>query len=188
MPYTKTHKMEVRRKILKSATQAFRISGIKEVSVPQIMKGAGLTHGGFYAHFESKDQLVAEACRNAIEETITLLRNSADKSPENEKIQTVIEHYLSTVHRDKLEESCIIPTLSVEISRSSGEVRQVFTEEITRFFSFISGLLGNNDQKSMALISTMIGSLLLARSVNDPELSAKILTASKSYVKELVSV
>ncbi|MFP3390283.1 TetR/AcrR family transcriptional regulator [Brevibacillus sp. SIMBA_040] len=188
MPYTQTHKMKVREKIVGSAAEAFRKNGIKEVSVPQIMKGVGLTHGGFYAHFANKDQLVAEACRKALEETIDLLRSAAEHKAEDSKIQTVIDYYLSTAHRDMLEKSCILPTLSSEISRSSEDIRETFTEELTRFISFISGMVGNSDQKSMALISTMVGALLLARSVNDPELSQNILDASKRYTKELVSI
>ncbi|MFG0216535.1 TetR/AcrR family transcriptional regulator, partial [Brevibacillus porteri] len=187
-PYTQTHKMKVREKIVGSAADAFRKNGIKEVSVPQIMKGAGLTHGGFYAHFANKDQLVAEACRKAIEETIALLQSATDHKADDSKIQTVIDYYLSTTHRDKLEKSCILPTLSSEISRSSEDIRETFTEEVTRFISFISGMVGNNDQKSMAIISALVGSLLLARSVDDPELSQNILDASKLYAKELVSI
>ncbi|WJQ78953.1 TetR/AcrR family transcriptional regulator [Brevibacillus brevis] len=188
MSYTQTHKMKVREKIVGSAADAFRKKGIKEVSVPQIMKGAGLTHGGFYAHFANKDQLVAETCRKAIGETIALLKSVADHKEDDSKIQTVIDYYLSTTRRDKLEKSCILPTLSSEISRSSDEIRETFTEEFTRFISFISGMVGNNDQKSMAIISAMVGSLLLARSVNNAELSQNILDASKLYSKALVFI
>ncbi|GAB1528687.1 hypothetical protein YSY22_01090 [Brevibacillus formosus] len=70
MSYTQTHKMKAREKIVGSAADAFRKKGIKEVSVPQIMKGAGLTHRGFYAHFANKDQLVAETCRKAINDSL----------------------------------------------------------------------------------------------------------------------
>ncbi|RUQ31155.1 TetR/AcrR family transcriptional regulator [Peribacillus cavernae] len=187
MSYTKSHKTKVRGKILKSASQAFRTNGIKEVSVPQIMKGAGLTHGGFYAHFESKDKLVAEACQYAIEETTAFLQKAADQAPANQQIQTVIDNYLSKHHRNMPEEGCIIPTLSSEISRSSQEVRQVFTEEIDGFFDFVSTLVREDKIKSIAIVSTMVGSLLLARSVDDPGLSDAILDAGKEYAKEIVS-
>lgn len=187
MPYTETHKIKVRRKILKSATQAFRTNGIKEVSVQQIMKGAGLTHGGFYAHFESKDKLVAEACRSAIGETIALLQKSADQAPSDRQIETVIDTYLSKYHRDTPEDGCIFPTLSSEISRSSQDVRQVFTDEMAGFFDFISTLVKDDKQKSIAMVSTMVGSLLLARSVVDPALSDAILDAGKHYAKEIIS-
>lgn len=186
IPYPKEHKIKVRKRIVESAAQAFRTKGIQDVSVPFIMKGAGLTHGGFYAHFDNKDQLVAEACRYAISDTIALLQNAADQEKQNPKINTVIDYYLSTYHRDKKEMGCIIPALSGDISRSSEEVQQVFTHELKRMISFISNLAEIDASKGSALFSTMVGSLVLARSVSDPELSENILTAGKKAAKELV--
>ncbi|WP_211748134.1 TetR/AcrR family transcriptional regulator [Paenibacillus sp. Marseille-Q4541] len=186
MPYPKGHKIKVRNKIVESAAQAFRTKGIQEVSVPFIMKGAGLTHGGFYAHFDNKDQLVTEACRYAISDTIELLQKAADQETPNSKINSVIDYYLSTYHRDKKEIGCIIPALSGEISRSSEEVQQVFTHELERMIAFISHLAKIDTSRGSALFSTMVGSLVLARSVSDPELSDNILSAGKKAAKELV--
>ncbi|MBH5317515.1 TetR/AcrR family transcriptional regulator [Paenibacillus sp. GSMTC-2017] len=186
MPYPIGHKIKVRNKIIESAAQAFRTKGIHDVSVPFIMKGAGLTHGGFYAHFDNKEQLVAEACRHAISDTIALLQEVADQETQNPKINTVIDYYLSPHHRDKTEMGCIIPTLSGEISRSSEDARQVFAHELERMISFISNLAEIDVSKGSALFSTMVGSLVLARSVNDPELSGNLLYAGKQYAKELL--
>ncbi|WP_102716276.1 TetR/AcrR family transcriptional regulator [Paenibacillus castaneae] len=187
MPYPKGHKTKVRNKIVESAAQAFRTKGILDVSVPFIMKGAGLTHGGFYAHFDNKEQLVAEACRYAISDTITILQNAADQEKQNPKINSVIDYYLSPYHRDKTEMGCILPALSGEISRASEEVRQVFTNELERMIAFLSNLAEIDSSKGSALLSTMVGSLVLARSVNDPELSGSLLSAGKQYAKELVN-
>jgi len=186
IPYPKGHKIKVRNKIVESAAQAFRTNGIHDVSVPFIMKGAGLTHGGFYSHFDNKEQLVAEACRYAISDTITLLQKVADEEKHNPRIHTVIDYYLSPYHRDNTEMGCILPALSGEISRSSEEVRQVFTQELERMIAFISNLAEIDTVKGSALFSTMVGSLVLARSVNDPELSARLLSAGKQYAKDLV--
>ncbi|MGE8081638.1 TetR/AcrR family transcriptional regulator [Peribacillus loiseleuriae] len=186
MPYPKGHKMKVRNKIVESAAKAFRTNGIHDVSVPFIMKGAGLTHGGFYSHFDNKEQLVAEACRYAISDTIALLQEAADQDKQYPKINTVIDYYLSPYHRDQTEMGCILPALSGEISRSSEEVRQVFTHELERMIAFISNLADIDASKGSALLSTMVGSLVLARSVNDPELSNSLLSAGKQYAKELV--
>ncbi|MEY9094897.1 TetR/AcrR family transcriptional regulator [Paenibacillus sp. RC84] len=186
MPYPKGHKTKVRNKIVESAAQAFRTKGIHDVSVPFIMKGAGLTHGGFYAHFDNKEQLVAEACRYAITDTIALLQKAADQEKQTPKINTVIDYYLSTYHRDKTEMGCIIPALSAEISRSSEDVREIFTHEVERMIAFISNLAEIDASKGSALFSTMVGSLVLARTVNDPELSGSLLSAGKQSAKELV--
>ncbi|WP_422661372.1 TetR/AcrR family transcriptional regulator [Paenibacillus sp. EC2-1] len=186
MPYPKGHKIKVRNRIVESAAQAFRTKGIQDVSVPFIMKGAGLTHGGFYAHFDNKDQLVAEACRYAISDTIELLQKAADQETQNSKINTVIDYYLSMYHRDKKKMGCIIPALSSEISRSSEEVQKVFTDELQRMISFISDLAGIDTSKGSALFSTMVGSLVLARTVSDPNLSDNILSAGKKAAKEMI--
>ncbi|SCW82841.1 transcriptional regulator, TetR family [Paenibacillus tianmuensis] len=184
MPYTKKHKMNIRHKILQSASQAFRANGIKAVSVPQIMSGAGLTHGGFYAHFESKEQLVAEACKSAMEGTVTRLGSIAEQASDEQKLNDVIESYLSAAHCDSAEQGCIMPALAGEIARSSDDIRQVFTEEVSRFLSFVSGLAGQDEDKSIALTATMVGSILLARSVNDSELSDKILSVCRTDLKQ----
>ncbi|ANY65613.1 transcriptional regulator [Paenibacillus sp. BIHB 4019] len=186
MPYPKGHKLKVRNKIVESAAQAFRTNGIHDVSVPFIMKGAGLTHGGFYSHFDNKEQLVAEACQYATSDTIALLQSIADQELQNPKINTVIDYYLSPYHRDKTEMGCILPALSSEISRSSEEIRQVFTIELERMIAFISDLAGIDLTKGSALLSTMIGSLVLARSVHNPEMSDSLLSAGKQYAKALV--
>ncbi|SEF71627.1 TetR/AcrR family transcriptional regulator [Paenibacillus sp. UNC499MF] len=186
MPYPKGHKTKVRNKIVESAARAFRTKGIQDVSVPFIMKGAGLTHGGFYAHFDNKEQLVAEACRYAITDTIALLQKAADQEQRTPKINTVIDYYLSPHHRDKTDMGCIIPALSAEISRSSEEVRQVFTHEVERMIAFISNLAEIELSKGRALFSTLVGSLVLARTVSDPDLSNNLLSAGKQAAKELV--
>lgn len=186
IPYPKGHKLKVRSKIVESAAQAFRTNGIQEVSVPFIMKGAGLTHGGFYAHFDNKEQLVAEACQYAISDTIALLQQIADQETQSPKINTVIDYYLSPYHRDKTEIGCILPALSGEISRSSNEVRQVFTNQLERMVAFVSNLAEIDTAKGSALLSTMVGSLVLARSVNEPALSDSFLAAGKQYAKQLV--
>ncbi|TVX86919.1 TetR/AcrR family transcriptional regulator [Paenibacillus agilis] len=188
MPYPKGHKLKVRNKIVESAAKAFRTHGIHNVSVPFIMKGAGLTHGGFYSHFDNKEQLVAEACRYAISDTIALLQQAADADQEkqNSKINTVIDYYLSPYHRDNTEMGCIIPALSGEISRSSEEIRQVFTYELERMIAFISNLAEIDTVKGSSLFSSMVGSLILARTVSDTDLSNNFLSAGKKQAKELI--
>ncbi|GIP26565.1 TetR family transcriptional regulator [Paenibacillus sp. J23TS9] len=186
MPYPEGHKLKVRGKIIESAAQAFRTNGIRDISVPFIMKGAGLTHGGFYAHFDNKEQLVAEACRYAISDTIVLLQKAADQEKNAPKINTIIDYYLSPYHRDRTEMGCILPALSSEISRSSDEVRQVFTEELERMIVFISNAAKVDTATGSTLLSSMVGTLMLARSVNDSKLSDSLLSAGKQHAKGLI--
>ncbi|RXZ79213.1 TetR/AcrR family transcriptional regulator [Paenibacillaceae bacterium] len=188
MPYPKGHKIKVRSKIIESAAQAFRANGIRDISVPYIMKGAGLTHGGFYAHFDNKEQLVAEACRYAISDTISLLQGAADQVEQGAKINAVIDYYLSAYHRDQTEMDCILPALSGEMSRSSEEVRQVFTAELKRMIDFLADVAGVDSDASSVLLSSMVGSLVLARSVSDSELSDRLLATAKTNAKQLVGM
>ncbi|GED68197.1 TetR family transcriptional regulator [Brevibacillus reuszeri] len=186
MPYPEGHKIKVRGKIIESAAQAFRTNGIRDISVPVIMKGAGLTHGGFYSHFENKDQLVVEACRYAISDTIALLQQAADQAKDVPKIHAIIQYYLSQEHRDRREIGCILPALSGEMSRSSDEVRQVFTQEVQRMIDFIADLAQLDTSKASALLSSMVGSLVLARSVHDSKLSDDLLAAGKQYAQTIL--
>ncbi|WP_256757916.1 TetR/AcrR family transcriptional regulator [Cohnella sp. WQ 127256] len=186
MPYPEGHKLKVRGKIIESAAQAFRANGIRDISVPFIMKGAGLTHGGFYSYFDNKDQLVAEACQYAISDTIALLQKAADEVKQGPKIDAIIDYYLSPYHRDRTEMGCILPALSSEISRSSDEVRQVFTHELERMIAFISNAAKVDTATGSVLLSTMVGTLVLARSVNDLYLSDNLLSAGKQHIKGLI--
>ncbi|BBI31289.1 TetR/AcrR family transcriptional regulator [Cohnella abietis] len=186
MPYPEGHKLKVRGKIIQSAAQAFRTNGIRDISVPFIMKGAGLTHGGFYSHFDNKEQLVAEACRYAISDTLQLLQEAAEQQKQGPKINAVIDYYLSQYHRDVTEMGCILPALSGEISRSSEEIRQIFTQELERMIDFISDIAGIDKSTGSFLLSTMVGTLVLARSVNDSKLSDSLLTSGKQHAKALV--
>ncbi|KWX80221.1 transcriptional regulator [Paenibacillus riograndensis] len=186
MPYPEGHKLKVRKHIITSAAKAFRTKGVRNISLPYIMKGAGLTHGGFYSHFENKEQLVIEACHFAINDTIELLQKVADKSKDQPQIQSVIEFYLSSVHRDQTEIGCILPTLSGEISQLSEEVRQAYTRELQRFMKFISDMAGVDASTGYALVNSMVGTVALARAVSDPKLSDDLLLAGKNQAKRII--
>ncbi|ASA22852.1 TetR/AcrR family transcriptional regulator [Paenibacillus donghaensis] len=186
MPYPKGHKVKVRNHILDSAAQAFRKNGIRESSVPSIMKGAGLTHGGFYSHFESKEQLIAETCSNIVNHTIDILQTVALEENTESKFDAVINYYLSPYHRDHIEGGCIIPTLSGEISQSSEEIREIFSQELDRFIEFISDIAGCDKSTGGVVLSIMIGSLILARGVQDPVSSDNILAAGRTHAMNVL--
>ncbi|REE78677.1 TetR family transcriptional regulator [Paenibacillus taihuensis] len=187
MPYPAGHKLKVRGRIVESAANAFRSSGIRDISVPVIMKGVGLTHGGFYSHFESKDQLVCEACSYAVDHTIQLLQEAVDHVSSGSKINAIIDYYLSAEHRDNTELGCILPAFSGEMPRLSEEIRQHFTAELDKIIAFVSSIADINKQNGTALLSLLIGTVILARSVSDLEQSDGILAAGKINAKMLLS-
>ncbi|GBF75635.1 TetR family transcriptional regulator [Paenibacillus sp. 598K] len=179
MPYPEDHKLKVRGRIIESAARAFRANGLRDISVPVIMKGAGLTHGGFYAHFTNKDALIMETCRYAIGDTMALLQAAAAQTADRPPIETVIRYYLSPEHRDQTETGCILPALSGEISRASEELRDVFTAELQRMIDFLCELGRLAPSTGRALLSLLVGTLLLARSVPDRDFSDSLLTAGR---------
>ncbi|WP_145331006.1 TetR/AcrR family transcriptional regulator [Paenibacillus xylanexedens] len=189
MPYPKGHKIKVRNHIITSAAKAFRTHGVRNISLPYIMKGAGLTHGGFYSHFENKDQLVMETCHFAISDTIEMLQKVADKNKNKDQspIEAVIDFYLGSLHRDQTEVGCILPALSGEISQLSEDIRQAYTQELQRFISFITTMAGMDASSGYALVSSMVGTVALARAVSDSKLSDDLLQAGRTQAKQLVN-
>lgn len=185
MPYPKGHKSKVREQIIASAARAFRTNGVRNISLPYIMKGAGLTHVGFYAHFKNKDQLVIETFHFAITDT-KMLQSVADKKADQPRIQTIIEFYLSSVHRDQTEVGCILPALAGEIAQLSQEVRKAYTDELKRFMALIADTGNIDHSKSYALVSSMIGTIALARAVNDSQFSDQLLFAGRTQAKHIL--
>ncbi|RIH87631.1 putative HTH-type transcriptional regulator YfiR [Calidithermus terrae] len=188
MPYSKEHKARVREKILECATGAFRQHGLEGVTVPEVMKRTGLTHGGFYAHFESKDALVAEACRRGLEETLEAFFRSAEEAPEG-TLHAVIRRYVSRVHRDHPEAGCVIPALGGEVAHHpSPRVRQAFTESVEGFLGALERALPaelppeERRQQAVALAAGMVGAVLMARAVADRGLSDRIIQAAREHL------
>ncbi len=181
---------ETRRRIVDTASREFRRKGIDGVGLADLMAEAGLTHGGFYRHFESKDQLVAEAfCAAAggLVESIERLR--AGKS-QRAALKAVAESYLSKKHRDKPETSCPLAALGSELARADANTRAAATEGFTRLVESVSGLIEGKKpeaarQQALAAVSLMIGALMVSRIVDDPDLSSEILRQAGKQVQLL---
>lgn len=186
MPYPAGHKEKTKIQILNSAGVAFRLNGIHATSLPQIMKGAGLTHGGFYNYFSSKEQLVSEVCSKIVDDTLAFLSTVAENSKNESKIDAVINFYLSSTHREDIQGGCIFPILTGEISRSNEYIRQVYSKELERFIEFMSNLADKGTEVGSTLVSIMVGSLMLSRSTDSFIVSNRILSAGNKHAKELL--
>ena len=186
MPYPKGHKDKVRGLIIASAAKAFRTNGVRDISVPAVMKGAGLTHGGFYSYFKSKNQLIAESCKVAVDETIEVLTKVADEAAGESKIDAVIDYYLSPVHRDHSEIGCIFPAISGEMMYLSREVREEVTVQLERIIDFISQTANIGKSAGNALFGLMLGTIVLARSVSDPALSDSLLDSGRQHARNIL--
>jgi TetR/AcrR family transcriptional repressor of nem operon len=163
-------------RIVAIAARRLRERGLDGVSVAEIMAEAGLTHGGFYAHFSSRDDLVREALAFALSESERRSKKAAAKLG-GDPFQAWAESYLSAAHRDDVARGCALAALGPEVARAPRETRALLTQDLQR-------RLGARGRKSeaaaLAALSTAVGALILARAVDDETLSDAILTAARA--------
>jgi TetR/AcrR family transcriptional repressor of nem operon len=169
---------QTRKRIVTAAAGEFRKNGIVGTGLNDLMKAAGLTHGGFYKHFQSKDQLVAEASAEAVETMIEFVMKATAGGA------SVAETYLSTSQRDNPSSSCPLAAIGSELGRSDEKTRAVATEGFLKLVDITAGQFGKAKpadarRRALVAVSTMIGALTMSRMVTDPELSAEILEDTK---------
>jgi TetR/AcrR family transcriptional repressor of nem operon len=188
MRYDSEHKERTRARVLKEAAKAIRAEGPHRVGVAGVMAKAGLTHGGFYAHFASKDDLVVAAMSRMFDEASAKFdRLTAGKQPAT-ALRAYIDFYLSRQHRDARDTGCPLPSLSADLPRLGNAARQQFATGVAGLTAAIGGLLsalGRSDAESLAssALAEMVGALSLARGVADPKHSDAILKSSCNGLK-----
>jgi TetR/AcrR family transcriptional repressor of nem operon len=178
-------KQESHEAILASAAGLLRKQRIRASSVQDVMKGAGLTVGGFYAHFESKEHLFAETIRNTSAHR-TRLCSAAKGGTRRERAIAVMRRYLSRAHRDHPEKGCILPSTAPEVARDGEPYREALEEQLSGFITAFNDLAGDR-QKSVALVAMMDGALSLSRAVEGTPLSNELLKATQSAGEQLLS-
>jgi TetR/AcrR family transcriptional repressor of nem operon len=188
MRYDSEHKQRTREKVLKAAAKAIRAQGPHRVGVATVMGKAGLTHGGFFAHFESKDDLVAAAIGQMFEETRTNWERLTQAKQPAAALVAYIDFYLSTAHRDAVAAGCPIPILAPELRRLAKPSRDQFAAGVARLTERLRSqleLLGvpNARDEAGSMLAEMIGALALARAEQDAQRSDAILSASKQRLK-----
>ena len=186
-----TKKQKTRERILGSASRLLRERGIAGASVNDIMLGAGLTVGGFYAHFRSKEKLVGETFKWTLEHAAGGLLKGLTLVSAADRLDEFLGRYLSETHRDSTQEGCPIAALVADFGDGSSELRRIFAEqcerlifERRRFFSDDEFRLTREDW--LAIMSTYVGGLLLARATRGTSLSKEFLAASRSFVRRSI--
>ncbi|OEO30498.1 hypothetical protein VW23_021090 [Devosia insulae DS-56] len=162
--------------VVEVAGAQFRRHGFDGIGVADLMQAAGLTHGGFYNNFASKDALAAEAVTLVFAETTERLRQYALAAAD--PYSAMVSYYLSPEHRDSIEAGCAIAALSQDAARGSQELRAAFELGIAAYLDLIVELAGVTRPRAMAIYATMVGALTLSRTVTDPALSADLLGAA----------
>lgn len=170
-------------RIVETAAKAIRRSGYSGTGVADIMKQAGLTHGGFYAHFASRDDMLAEAASQAGAETLAFTEQLLANAPQEQRLSTLMHAYLSDEHLTNIEMGCSFAALGSEMHRQAPEVRAASTQRIKQMIGLIEAELSQQASKkpheeALLVVSTMVGTLMLARAVDDPELSAALRQAA----------
>lgn len=182
----KTSKEQVarnRERILEAASEGFRKNGFDGLKVADLMKAAGLTHGGFYGYFDSKDDLAAAACDVALKSQGDRLKAAKDGNP-NVELKAYFERYLSRRNRDNPENACLFPALSAEVARQGAPVRAVFTEGLRNYLGALAaisdrGAEGDVPKNAVVILSTLVGAMLLARAVDDEAYSDRLLEIAR---------
>jgi TetR/AcrR family transcriptional repressor of nem operon len=168
--------LESREQIIDTAARLLRERGFDGIGVADIMKAAGMTHGGFYRHFESKDDLAVKATERAITEAQGVLTDVLAKQPED-PFRAVIERYLSSIHRDDPGSGCILPSLAADAARRDDPaLRGVFTANIQGYLEQLGRLLAarpsaNGVRAPAAILAEMVGAIILSRVITDESLA-----------------
>jgi TetR/AcrR family transcriptional repressor of nem operon len=192
MRYAKEHKAETRQKILKAAARLFREFGYDGVGVDAIMTEAGLTAGGFYAHFPSKRALFDEALATALAtgkaaETATAMKSA--ESDEVGRLRLMIKNYLSRQHRDQVADGCPLPALTPDAARGGEASRENYERQLLQYVKRLEALLSTGaaarQDRALALMAQCVGGLMLARAVKDERLSDRILKACRQAALKL---
>jgi TetR/AcrR family transcriptional regulator, transcriptional repressor for nem operon len=184
MRYSKEHKLETHARIVKKASVRLREKGAHGVGVADLMKEAGLTHGGFYAHFDSREALVIEAFADAMDRSTERWRQLAEQTLPEKRLATIVAAYLTPLHRDDPGRGCAIPTLGAEIAREGAKTRKAFAAKLEQMIDMLAAQIPDLPRKAarkqaMAVIATMMGTLVLARVAGNGDFSDEILGAGR---------
>ena len=187
MRYSKEHNHETHARIVRKASVRLREKGAHGIGVADLMKEAGLTHGGFYAHFDSREALVIEAFNYAMDRSTDRWRKMAEQTPPEKRFAAIVESYLTTIHRDDPGHGCTVPTLGPEIAREGPKARRAFAAKLDEMIEMMADQVPELPRKAaraqaIAALSTMAGALVLSRIAGSGEFSEEILDAGREAV------
>lgn len=180
MRYKSEHKEATRRRIVKTAARRFREHGFAGIGIADLMADAGLTHGGFYAHFPNKDALAATATAEALKELPQLIAWSRERG--RDPVEELIDRYLTAVHRDTPGAGCAIAALGAEAPRQGPGTQASFAAAIEAGLDALGGLLPGGRDEALALLAALVGGLVMARAVGTGALSEAILSGLRSIL------
>jgi len=187
MRYQPEHKAEVHRKLVKDGSRRVRAEGLNGAAVAAVMRDNGLTHGGFYKHFESKDELLAESLDEAFREMGEVLVGAAEQSPQETAWKAIVKTYLSLEFCDHAERGCPLAALAPELARADAKARNrilpLLVNYKDRMAPFMPGRrTADKERAFFAIFSTMIGATEIARMLPERAAREKVLAAARELL------
>ena len=182
-----SRKEATHQRIVETAARAIRRTGYSGTGVAEIMKEAGLTHGGFYAHFESREGMLAEAADRAGADTVAFLTRVAAAAPPKQELDAMLRAYLSKEHVENAETGCVVAALGSEMPRQAPKVRRAATRRMKEMIDLVArqspdwGQPGAHE-RALVTVATALGALVLARAVDDPKLSNALREAALNHL------
>ena len=186
MRYSRRHKEETHNRLLKKAAEEFCRNGVQGTGIAPLMGRLGLTHGGFYAHFDSKNELVAQATGPMFEEGLAgWMLAAAEAAPKGKAVRAIVTHYLSPEHRDS-REGCPLAGLAGEMARQPEPVRNAYMSALNHRLKRIAALLPGDDEKTRfdrarLLVAGMAGAMMIAKAMTDREVSDHFLQQARAF-------
>jgi TetR/AcrR family transcriptional repressor of nem operon len=194
MRYSDTHKDETHEKLLKIAGRALREKGPDGVAVADVMKQAGLTHGGFYAHFKSKDALLVEALEGVFAHSKQKFLAATDGMPPRHALAAYVDFYVSQRHRDNPTNGCPVTALNSDLPRQSKAFRKAFDDGAKMLVTSMetrirdAGIEGDAHALAASVLSAMAGAVAISRAISDRSLSDQMLETARESIKQRLGV
>ena len=187
MRYQAEHKIEIHQKIVKDAARRVRAEGITGAAVSAVMRDAGLTHGGFYKHFASKDDLLLESLSEAFREIAARLTEAGEQSRPGTAWKAIVKTYLSPEHCDHVECGCPLAALAPELARADKAMKPRILEELVKYKRRMLPLMpgrraADKERAFFAIFSTMIGAVAIARILPDQAARASVLASARDFL------
>ncbi|MDA9871666.1 TetR/AcrR family transcriptional regulator [Gammaproteobacteria bacterium] len=191
MRYAKDRKENTHKLIVEKAAESFVGNGYAISGIKEVMQSAGLTKGGFYAHFKSKEELLEEVLTLRLGRTLANITSLFEKGESDKAVQGLADNYLSTAHRNNPSEGCPIPRLASELPHVKPSTRKRYDDEIGLIIQEVADHVplktsAKKREWAMGFMSMLVGGLVLSRSIKNQELSDELLRATRKKAKELV--
>jgi TetR/AcrR family transcriptional regulator, transcriptional repressor for nem operon len=187
MRYQPEHKVETRKKILEDASRRVRGEGMSGAAVSAVMRDAGLTHGGFYKHFGSKDELIAESVGEAFTEVAGWLARVGEQAKPGTAWKAIVKAYLSLEHCDHADRGCPLAALGPELARADQRMKGQILEELVGYKRKMTPMMpgrqaADKERAFFAIFSTMAGAIEIARMLPKPEMREKVLASAREFL------